>query len=50
MPFINSVDSNLSMVYWIALERVFQYLKGTIDYFLHFVGYPNILEGYSDFN
>ena len=39
-----------SIVHWTALERVFQYLKGSIDYFLHLVGYPNLLESYSDSN
>ncbi|GJX76970.1 zinc finger, CCHC-type containing protein [Tanacetum coccineum] len=31
-----------------ALGRVFQYLKGTMDYGLTYSGYPSVIEGYSD--
>jgi hypothetical protein len=33
-----------------ALERVVHYLKGTMDYGIHYTGYPRVLEGYSDSN
>ena len=45
---ISKYTSNPNMVHWTTLESVFQYLKGTIDYSLHFIDYPNVLERYSD--
>jgi hypothetical protein len=33
-----------------ALERVMHYLVGTMDYGIHYSGYPAVLEGYSDAN
>ena len=27
-----------------------RYLKGTMDYRIHYTGYPRVLEGYSDSN
>ncbi|KAK6144709.1 hypothetical protein DH2020_021529 [Rehmannia glutinosa] len=36
--------------HWDALERLFKYLKGTIDYAINFSGFPDVLEGYSDAN
>jgi hypothetical protein len=41
----NTGDDN-----WNALGRVMRYLKGTMDYGIHYTGYPRILEGYSDLN
>ncbi|GJW02468.1 hypothetical protein Tco_1561324 [Tanacetum coccineum] len=40
--------SNPSARYWQALGRVFQYLKGTMDYGLTYSGYPSVIECYSD--
>nr|GEZ32617.1 zinc finger, CCHC-type [Tanacetum cinerariifolium] len=45
--------ANCSPVYTLvdptqALGRVFQYLKGTMEYGLTYSGYPFIIEGYSD--
>jgi hypothetical protein len=33
-----------------VLERVMHYLAGTMDYKIHYSGYPAVLEGYSDAN
>ena len=41
---------NLDKSNWDALERVMRYLKGTISYDLHFRGYPEVIEGYTDAN
>jgi len=32
---------------WTALERALKYLKGTMDYAIHYIGFPAVLEGYS---
>ena len=42
--------SNSGDYHWKALERVMRYLKGTMDYGIHYTGYPRVLEGYSDSN
>ena len=42
--------SNPGDDHWKALERVMRYLKGIIDYGIHYTGYPRVLEGYSDSN
>ena len=34
--------------HWKALERVMCHLKGTMDYGIHYIGYPSV--GYSDSN
>nr|GEV68631.1 zinc finger, CCHC-type [Tanacetum cinerariifolium] len=56
IPFIlyNSIaklsrfTSNHSRQHWKAITRVFKYLRGTKNYGLSYVGYPSVLEGYSD--
>ncbi|GJS57761.1 reverse transcriptase domain-containing protein [Tanacetum coccineum] len=45
---LSRYTSNPSALHWQALGRVFQYLKGTMDYGLTYSGYPSIIEGYSD--
>ena len=39
---------NPSTQHWQAIQRVFKYLKGTMDYGLCYLGYALVLEGYSD--
>jgi len=36
--------------HWIALERVFRYLKGTINYDTQYKCFPTVIEGFSDAN
>lgn len=47
---LSRYTNNQSILHWIALERVFEYLKSTIDYGLNYVGYPAVLERYTDAN
>ena len=42
--------NNPSGEYWNALERVSRYLRGTIDYCLTYIGYPDTIKEYSDAN
>jgi hypothetical protein len=44
------LTSNLRDDHWHVLERVMHYLVSTIDYGIHYFGYPIVLEGYSDAN
>ncbi|GKB94641.1 zinc finger, CCHC-type containing protein [Tanacetum coccineum] len=39
---------NPSRQHWHAITKVFKYLKGTMNYGLSYVGYPSVLEAYSD--
>nr|GEV55118.1 zinc finger, CCHC-type [Tanacetum cinerariifolium] len=45
---LSRFTSNPSRHHWKAITRVFKYLRGTNDYGLSYVGYPSVLEGYSD--
>nr|GEW29745.1 zinc finger, CCHC-type [Tanacetum cinerariifolium]GEW44197.1 zinc finger, CCHC-type [Tanacetum cinerariifolium] len=45
---VSRFTSNPSRHYWKAIKRVFKYLRGTKDYGLSYVGYPSMLECYSD--
>jgi hypothetical protein len=47
---LSRYTNNPNTLHWTALERVFKYLKDTIDYRLNYVGYPTVLEGYTDVN
>jgi len=56
-PDISFAVSKLSLFvsnpgddHWKALKRVMRYLKDTMDYGIHNIEYPKILEGYSDSN
>jgi len=42
--------SNSRREHWTALERVLRYLRGAIGYCLTYIGYPDVIEGYSDAN
>ncbi|GJY30302.1 zinc finger, CCHC-type containing protein [Tanacetum coccineum] len=45
---LSRFTSNPSRQYLHAITRVFKYLKGTMNYGLSYVGYPLVLEAYSD--
>nr|GEX75964.1 reverse transcriptase domain-containing protein [Tanacetum cinerariifolium] len=45
---LSRYTSNPSTHHWHAIMRVFKYLKITMDYVLSYVGFPLVLEGYSD--
>ncbi|GJV59324.1 zinc finger, CCHC-type containing protein [Tanacetum coccineum] len=45
---LSRFTSNHSREHWQAITRVFKYLKGTMNYGLSYVGYPSVLEAYSD--
>ncbi|GKC11273.1 zinc finger, CCHC-type containing protein [Tanacetum coccineum] len=45
---LSRFTSNPSRQHWQAITRVFKYLKGTMNYGLSYMGYPSVLEGYSD--
>lgn len=45
---LSRYTSNPSTHHWQAIRRVLKYLKGTINYGLSYVGFPSVLEGYSD--
>nr|GEZ02628.1 zinc finger, CCHC-type [Tanacetum cinerariifolium] len=45
---LSRFTSNPSRQHWKEITKVFKYLRGTKDYGLSYVGYPSMLEGYSD--
>ena len=45
---LSRYTSNPSHIHWNAIYRVFKYLKGTINYVIHFTGFPSVLEGFTD--
>nr|GEV54450.1 hypothetical protein [Tanacetum cinerariifolium] len=45
---LSRFTSNPNRQHWKAITREFKYLRGTKDYGLSYVGYPSVLEGYSD--
>nr|GEV62048.1 zinc finger, CCHC-type [Tanacetum cinerariifolium] len=45
---LSKFTSNPSRQHWKVITRIFKYLRGTKDYGLSYVGYPLVLEGYSD--
>ena len=50
MGRLNRYTQNPSNEHWTALERVFKYLRGTLDYSLYYKGFPSVVEGFSDVN
>jgi hypothetical protein len=47
---LSRFTSNPRNAHRCALEHVMRYLRGTTTYGLHYTGYPDVLEGYSDAN
>jgi hypothetical protein len=47
---LSRFTSNLGDDHWCVLKRVMHYLIGTMDYRIHYSGYPTILEGYNNVN
>jgi hypothetical protein len=47
---LSRFTSNSGDDHWCVLEQVMHYLVGTMDYRIHYSGYPAVLEGYSDAN
>jgi hypothetical protein len=47
---LSQFTSNSGDDHWHALEQVMHYLVGTMDYGIHYSGYPVALEGYNDVN
>ncbi|GJV74040.1 hypothetical protein Tco_1494035 [Tanacetum coccineum] len=45
---LSRFTSNPSRQHWHSITRVFKHLKGTMYYGLSYVGYPSVLEAYSD--
>ncbi|PWA94304.1 retrotransposon protein [Artemisia annua] len=45
---LSRYTSNPSAHHWQAIQRVFKYLKRTMDCSLSYTGYPSVLEGYTD--
>jgi hypothetical protein len=48
MSKLSRFTSNPRDEHWCMLERVMHYLTGTMDYKIHYSGYPTVLEGYND--
>jgi hypothetical protein len=47
---LSRFTSNQGDDHWRALERVMHYLVSTMEYGIHYFGFPTVLEGYSDAN
>ena len=45
---LSRYTSNPSHMHWHVVRRVLKYFKSSIDYGLHYCGYPYVLEGFSD--
>nr|GEX36858.1 zinc finger, CCHC-type [Tanacetum cinerariifolium] len=45
---LSRFTSNPSRHHWHAITKAFKYLNGTMNYSLSYVGYPSVLERYSD--
>ena len=47
---LSRYTSNPNLEHWNALEGVFKCLKGTINYEIHYDGFPSVLEGFNEAN
>ena len=47
---LSQYTQNPSKEHRTALERVFKYLRGSLDYSLYYKGFPSVVEGFSDVN
>jgi hypothetical protein len=47
---LNRYIHNPNVSRWSALERVFKYLKGIVDYGLHYSFFSTVIKGFSDVN
>jgi hypothetical protein len=47
---LSRFSSNPGTDCWRGIDRVMRYLKGTMSYAINYLGYPVVLEGYSDSN
>ncbi|GJV05591.1 zinc finger, CCHC-type containing protein [Tanacetum coccineum] len=45
---LSKYTSNPGTQHWQAIQRVLKYLKKTMDFRLTYIGYPSVLEGYTD--
>ncbi|XP_074314602.1 secreted RxLR effector protein 161-like [Silene latifolia] len=45
---LSRYTSNPSTHHWVAVKRVLQYLKKTMNYGLTYMEHPSVIEGYSD--
>lgn len=45
---LSRFTSRPSAHHWQAVRRVFKYLKGTMNYGITYVGFPSVIEGYTD--
>ncbi|GJU91243.1 zinc finger, CCHC-type containing protein [Tanacetum coccineum] len=45
---LSMYTSNPGTQHWQVIQRVLKYLKKTMDYKLTYIGYPSVLEGYTD--
>ena len=45
---LSRFSSNPSEEHWHGVKRVLGYLMKTKDYGLNYIGYPSVLEGYTD--
>ena len=39
---------NPSQLHWQVVYRILKYFKHTMDYGIHYAGYPSVLEGFTD--
>ena len=42
--------NNPDHFHWTTLERIFRYLKGTINHDIHYTCFPTVIERFSDAN